>query len=141
MNQKARRRLSSLLRWTLLAASAACGETSGPSGPGQLQITLNSGNADDAAALLELSGNGLGDLEVSGGQAYSQRDGNTTRVVIILDDPGTIVFSIDVDDISQRPTVRILEVADGSNRVRDSVSGYQTTFQPLAAIAQPGRGE
>jgi hypothetical protein len=44
MNQNARRRFSSLLRWTLLAAAAACGETSGPSGPGQLQITLHSGN-------------------------------------------------------------------------------------------------
>lgn len=141
MNQNARRRFSSLLHWTMLAAAAACGEASGPSGPGQLQITLHSGNTDDAAALLELSGDGLGDLEVSAGQVFSQRQGNTTRVVIILDDPGTIVFSIDVEDTSQRPNVRILEVADGSNRVRDSVADYQATLQPLAAIAQSGGDE
>jgi hypothetical protein len=140
MNQRASWQFLSLLHCTLLTAVVGCGESSGPSGPGQLHISLESSHADDAAAVLELSGSGLGAVEVPGGEAFLQREDNVIRVVVILDDPGKIAFSIDVDDISQRPTVRILEVADGNNRLRDSVADYETTLQPLAAIAQSGRG-
>lgn len=130
-----------LLHCTLLTGVVGCGESSGPSGPGQLHITLESSNTDDAAAVLELSGSGLGNVEVLGGEAFLQQEGNTTRVVIVLDDAGKIDFSIDVDDMSQRPTVRILQVADGDNRLRGSVADYETAIQPLAALAESGRGQ
>ncbi len=141
MNHRLNRTLSPLVRCVLLVVAAGCGEPSAPGGPGQFHITVESGNADDAAAILELSGGGLGEITVVGGQSFSQRDGDNARVVIILDDPGTIDFSVDSDNLSQPPVVTIIEIADGNNRLRSSIAEYRTSVQPLAAVARSGSEE
>jgi hypothetical protein len=107
---------------------------SGPSGPGELHANiLNPSGAVDGAAVLELTGpTGQGSITTNNGDVFFQRDGNTTRVVLILDDPGLLTFQLKVDDVSDLPAVTIVQVADGNNELRTSVSEYEAEWVQLA---------
>ena len=118
----------------IIAAFAACDIFSpGPSGPGELQASLMSPNATEGAAVLEVTGGvGLGSVTTDHGQAFYQADGGTTRIVIILDDPGQITFQIRVRDVAELPSVTVVQVADGSNELRTSLAGYDVEWIQLA---------
>jgi len=106
---------------------------SGPSGPGELVANLLSPNANEGAAVLELSGGvGLGLVTTDNGQVFHQADGGTARVVIVLEDPGRITFNIRVQDVAELPTVTIVQVADGTNELRTSLAGYDVEWVQLA---------
>lgn len=107
---------------------------SGPSGPGELHANIISPTgAVDGAAVLELTGpTGLGSIRTGFGDVFFERDGNTTRVVIILDDPGLLTFHMRVEDVSELPEATVLQVADGNNELRASVSGYEIEWMQLA---------
>lgn len=107
---------------------------SGPSGPGELHANiLNQSGAVDGAAVLELTGpTGMGSITSGNGDVFFQRDGNTTRVVLILDDPGLLSFQMRVDDVSELPTVTVVQVADGNNELRTSISDYEAEWVQLA---------
>jgi len=118
----------------MIAAIAACDIFSpGPSGPGELHANLVSPNATEGAAVLEVTGGvGLGLVTTDHGQAFYQADGGTTRVVVILDDPGQITFQIRVQDVAELPSVMVVQVADGSNELRTSLTGYDVEWVQLA---------
>ena len=120
---------------TLLAAGvllAACDSSpAGPRGPGALQATLVSPNGIEGAAVLELTGPGLGQVTVEEGLVFSQANGDITRVVVVLDDAGPVQFKLRVEDVSALPAVTLIEVADGDNQLRNSLSGYRVEFVPI----------
>ncbi len=101
----------------------------GPSGSGVIQIRVISPHGPEGAAVLELTGGiGLGPVTTDVGDAYFRHDGATSRIVVLLDEPGEIAFQVRSTDIGKLPDTRIIEVADGDNRLRPSVTGYSIKF-------------
>jgi hypothetical protein len=107
---------------------------SGPSGPGELHANVvASGVANDGAAVLELTGvTGLGSINSDDGDVFYERDGNTTRVVVVLREPGLITFFMRVEDVSEIPSLTVVQVADGNNELRSSISDYDVEWVQLA---------
>ena len=111
----------------LVAAVAACGDSgpSGPSGPGTFRAEMISPHSADGAAVFELTGGvGLGDVTMSGGEVFYDRGPAGTQVIVLLDDPGQIRFQIRTENVGSLPSVTVVQVADGDNALRESLSGY-----------------
>ena len=111
----------------LVAAVAACGDSgpSGPSGPGAFRVDLTSPNGEEGAAVFELTGGvGLGDVTMSGGEVFYDGGPAGTQVIVLLDDPGQIRFQIRTENVGSLPSVTVVQVADGDNALRESLSGY-----------------
>ena len=99
-------------------------------GPGEMQALLVSPNGAEGAAVIELAGEGIGAVTAlrGSGRVFAERVGATVRVVVVLDQPGEIRFHVAVDDVSDPPTGAVLEIADGSNEIRQSLAGYSVEF-------------
>jgi hypothetical protein len=114
-------------------ALASCGlDLFGPGGPGVIRVTLASPYGPDGAAVLELTG-GVGPSIVASelGDTFYEHGGGTTRVVVILHEPGQIEFTVRVEDVGARPSVTLVQVADGANRLRTSLSDYEVDLEQL----------
>ncbi len=109
---------------TLALALVAC--SSDGTGPGEMRAVVVSPDGDLGAAVLELGG--VLDITPVGGRAFTERNGDVLRVVIVLDEPGQIEFRIKTADITGEPAATVVEVADGDNQVPESVSGYHVQF-------------
>ena len=106
---------------------------SGPSGPGELHANIVSANAFDGAAVIEITGGlGIGTITSDNGEVFYQNDGGTTRLVVILDDPGPITFQVRVEDVAELPAATVVQVADGNNELRTSVSDYEIEWMQVA---------
>ena len=104
-----------------------------PSGPGELHAYITSPNQAEGAAVLELtSGLSLGTITSNDGDVFYRHEGGTTRLVVILHDPGEITFHMRVDELSEIPSVTIVQVADGNNELRSSVSEYEVEWVQIA---------
>ena len=113
----------------VLLATGCEDSPTGLSGPGLLHVTLVSPNSDDGAVVLELSGGSTyRSFVMDFGEVFAEQDGNTTRVVAVKNDPGTIVFRMRAEDVGDLPTVTVVQVAAGNNDLRASVSGYSVEF-------------
>ncbi|NIR46287.1 MAG: hypothetical protein GWN99_17775, partial [Gemmatimonadetes bacterium] len=53
-----------------------------------------------------------------------------TRIVVLLDAPGTIRFTLGVEDVNRPPQLELVEVADPDNRLRGDLTGYGLEFVP-----------
>ena len=119
-----RRVLSPILTGVMLLA-AACGDAGPRSGPGILTATVRSPNGAEGAAVVEIFGLGIGDVEALEGRAFSQRRGDTVRVVVVRDDgAGDLRFTLAVADTTQLFTGTVLEVAGPDDALRGAVSAY-----------------
>ena len=98
------------------------------SGPGELHALVVSPNGPEGAAVLELRGAGLGTVSMSGGYAFGEPSAGSMRLVVVLNQPGDIAFTISVDDVGNVPTATIVEVSDGANQLRASSAGYTVEF-------------
>lgn len=127
----------------LVAGLGACDVLGpgGPEGPGAFSATLISPNGAEGSGVFELVGGiGLGTvLPVDGEVLYHHADGST-RIVVVLDEPGEIRFKVRTEDIGELPDVRVLEVADGADQLRPSLSGYSVRFRREKDPSGNGRG-
>ncbi|MFQ6047354.1 MAG: hypothetical protein ACE5PT_13530 [Gemmatimonadales bacterium] len=90
---------------------------------------LESPNAEEGAAVLELAAIGLGPVAVPGGEAYASETGNVTRVVIVLRFSGPIRFGVTLPDGVAAPQVRVIEVAAPNNEIRTSLERYRVSYR------------
>ncbi len=109
-----------------LALVACSSDGTAPNRPGEIRAVVVSPDGDLGAAVLELGG--VSDIIPVGGRAFTERNGDVLRVVIVLDEPGQIEFRIKTADITGEPAATVVEVADGDNQVPESVSGYHVQF-------------
>lgn len=101
----------------------------GPSGSGVIEVMLVSPYGAEGAAVLELTGGvALGVVASEYGDTFYEHHGDTTRAVMVLDEAGTIRFTVQTEDIGELPTVTVIQVAGGDNRLRADVSGYEVEF-------------
>jgi hypothetical protein len=112
----------------VLALSLGCVSVPGEPISRKLNATLVSPNGDEGAALIELTGSGLGELTVREGRAFTAGTEQSVRAVIVLDEPGKRRFQIEMDDPNAAISATVLEVADGDNEVRASLAGYDVEF-------------
>ena len=115
----------------LLVALGGCGRDAGPDlQPGVLTAALVSPNGPEGAALISLVGSGIGTVDAPAGRVFQFSQGDTTRVLLILDVPGDVIFRVSVPNLRDPPAATVTQVADGENRLRQDVSTYRVRFQP-----------
>ena len=116
----------------LLALCVGACDTLGPDepmGPGSLLATLVSPLGNEASAVFELTGGvGLVTVSAPGGEVFYEHFGGSTRIIVVLNDPGEVRFQVRTEDVGQPPEVSVIQVADGDNRLRTSLSGYTVRF-------------
>lgn len=125
-----RRRSRAPLATTCALLLAACADAGPEGGAGTLAALLVSPHGPEGAALLELVGPGLAQVTAADGRAFSHRNGDTLRVVIVREAPGEIRFLLAVADTTRPPAALLLEVADGGNALRPDLSGYRVEVRP-----------
>jgi hypothetical protein len=112
----------------LILFSCDEGPTGPPPGPGDLEVTLVSPNGPEGAAVFELADAQTVYVTSEGGQVAHWLTGTATRIVVLLDEPGAIRFTMHVDDRSAATGLEVVEVADGGNQLRDDLSSYALSF-------------
>lgn len=139
--KRSARSLALIGRVVLLAAVVGSCDASGPSGPrgpGSFNFDLQSPNGSEGSAVFELTGvTGLGSVSSDRGDVYYDHAGVVSRIVVVMDSPGQIRFAVGADNVRSVPEVRVLQVADGENRLRESLSGYDVTVEPVMAGGAP----
>lgn len=128
---------SLLLAAPMMLALAAC--DGGPETPptptgGDFDALLQGPTASESAAVLELTGGGIEDVQSTGPAivASSPVSGGR-RVVVVRTAPGAIGFRVRVSPGSAVPAARVVELADANDQLRASLAGYQVTFTRVAA--------
>ena len=97
----------------------------------------------EGSAVFELTGGA--DLSVTsstGGEVFYEHSAGSSRVVIVMDDPGQISFRVETGDVGVVPTVDVIQVADGQDQLRSSLSGYEVIVEgekSTSAAEQGGR--
>jgi hypothetical protein len=117
-----------------LLTAAACGDAPPEPEPvpGDLDVTLVSPNGSEGAAVLETEDEGVVEVSVEEGlQAFHWTEGGLTRIVLLLDGVGEIRFRMSVTDVYRPPRLELVEVADGVNRLRSSLAGYEIAVEPV----------
>lgn len=108
---------------------SACGD-GGPSGPGSLQATVESGSIPVGAVVLSVEGTGVTGFSPQGSsRVFSNRLGATAhRVVVVGGTPGSTPFLINVEDVGATfPAVTVLEAVSGDNQEITDVSGISVS--------------
>lgn len=130
---KRRRRIFATV--TLLAAlgvGAACSDYpggGGPTQPGTLTLRLTTPHDDDGAIVFELSGPPVDDATAAGAslRLFTRRVNDATirgAVLGTLANGAVVALQVpDVDAVAEY-TVRVLEVADRGDALRDDLTGY-----------------
>jgi hypothetical protein len=124
-HRKRTRRLRPLLLLSIVLGGA-CGDSGGPR-PNGVRGAVVSPNGNEGAAVLEFAGV-VDSVTVVGGVAYLRSAGGVTRAALILDQPGTIRFSLPGIAVGSAPAAVLVEVADGSNALRATVAGYRVEY-------------
>lgn len=120
------------VRFAIPAALLAAG-CFGPSEPQFVEYgaVLQSPNGAEGAAVIEVAGNGISDIASDADQFYSSIPGPRTRLVLILNDPGTIRFTVTAVGGEDPPTATVIGVSDGTNQRRTSLAGYAVEFHTV----------
>jgi hypothetical protein len=121
-----------IARRILLAAAlvlVACTDAGPAIGRAALTATLDSPNGDEGAAVIELFGEGVLGVRGTGAtEVYSDRVGETTRVVLIHPTGGTLSFEVELLNRRRRPVAVVREVAGPDDELRSDLSGYHVGF-------------
>ena len=109
-------------------AFAACDSTP-PNESGTLTAVLVSPNGAEGAAILDV----VGDFEsiTAGNEVslFTTPSANGMRAIVVRPAAGELSVRIAVDDVSRPPAVSIVEVSDGDDKLRTSLSGYRVEFR------------
>ncbi|HEX9730245.1 MAG TPA: hypothetical protein VGA37_17255 [Gemmatimonadales bacterium] len=105
-------------------ATVAC-EVTDPTLPSSVEFHVVSPHGAEGAALIELVGESGTVAPRDDGHLLTARRGDTVWVFVALQVPGEIRFAFEVAARRQPPSARVVEVADGENRMRPDVDAYQ----------------
>jgi hypothetical protein len=117
------------LSLAVVAALTACGTEPVYTA---FEVSLISPHSLEGAAVIELDGEFANATTGGDGQVYTHADNGITRVVIVLEDPGVIEFTLQTDAAREVPTARVIEVADASNELRSSLGEYRVEFRGVS---------
>ncbi len=124
-----------------LSAVGACADDLGPSeprGPGAFVVDVVSPNGAEGSAVFEITGGSeLSTVTSSVGEVFYRHDVGSVNVVVILDSPGQLSFSVQTQDLREVPSVTLVQVADGEDQLRSSVAGYDVVVVPVESGGTP----
>jgi hypothetical protein len=133
------RRILAMAAGLALAATLACGgdgnAPTGPQGPtaGTLTVSLTTPNNDDGAILLTVSGPDMTQLASADASLYFRhaQAGTTITAVLVGDVAGGDLVTFHVPDVDAAGSysATIQQVADRSNALRGSLTGYSLTVE------------
>ena len=110
-------------------------------GPGSLTVSLLSPNGAEGSAVFELVGGmGLSTVSPVGGEVLYQHFGGSSRIVVVMDEPGEVKFVVRTEDVQELPEVNVIQVASGENELRGSLAGYSVEFSAENDSSRKGRG-
>jgi len=91
--------------------------------------------------VFELTGGvGLGTVSLVGGEVFYQHFGGSTRIVVVMDEPGEVRFQVRTENVGHLPDVTVIQVAGAENELRTSLSGYSVQFTREEDSSKKGRG-
>jgi hypothetical protein len=94
-----------------------------------MTATLRSPNGAEGAAVVELSGPGIGAVTGVDGTVFAEAVGGVTRVVVLRATPGEVAFRVTMAEGAEQPGATVVEVAGGDDALRPSLSGYRVEFR------------
>ena len=106
---------------------AACDDPA-PGDDGDIEVILQSPN-DDGAALFRLVGRTGSVVGSAGDFLLTHASGDTLWVFVAREQVGTIRFTVEVAGAADLPATEVIQVADGSNRLRKNLAEYGVTFR------------
>lgn len=106
----------------------ACGDAGPRSSPGSVEVRVASPNGAEGSAVVAVFGEGIRGVSTAGGRVFSERAGDTVRVVVVADVPGDLRFALSMADTTTVLQGVVLQVADGEDRLRSTVGGYTLEF-------------
>lgn len=126
-----RRGLLALIVAVTLAAAACDDAPPEPEPvPGDVVVTLISPNGGEGAAVLATGDAGISDVTAETPmRVFHWREGGASRIVALRDEAGVISFTMSLEDLNRPPQLEVIEVADGANRLRASVAGYEVDVE------------
>jgi hypothetical protein len=83
---------------------------------------------------------GLSTVSPIGGEVIYQHFGGSSRIVVVMDDPGEVRFKVRTADVQELPEVNLIQVASGENELRGSLAGYSVEFSAEKDSSPKGRG-
>jgi hypothetical protein len=90
---------------------------------------LVSPNGPEGAVILDVTGAVESFTATKDVSVYTTPSNAGTRVVLVRLTPGELSVNMKISNTLEPPPVQVVEVADGDNNIRASLSGYQVTFQ------------
>ena len=94
--------------------------------PGDVTVTLVSPNGSEGAAVLATADAGIvGVTAEEPVRVFHWREGGVSRIVALRDEAGEIRFTMSLEDVARPPRLEVVEVADGTNRLRSTLTGYE----------------
>ena len=132
MTDAVRHRCSDRLRrcsWPLILAlmTGGCGsETTEPTLPEGFVEGILEAPGPVTAAVLQLQG--VTDVSLENGLAFSRFEGGVLRVVLLLDQTGELRFLAHLQEGGSDAVGVVVEVADGSGQVPADPAGYSVRF-------------
>lgn len=129
------------LAMALLAGGCDLLGPEGVDGPGSISVELLSPNGVEGAAVFEVTGGtGFGAVTAPEGKSFFDHGPESSRVVVVLDQPGEVRFEISTDNVAKVPTVEVVQVADGQNALRGSLDGYEVRTRKIKVGSQAWTG-
>lgn len=108
----------------LMLALFACSDEGPPSAePGVVTVTLTSPAGPEGAALFSVAGE-VGEVTMTGGQAFARAEGALTRVAMVAHEPGTLSVRMEVANIHAPPALTLVQVAGPDDQLRAGLAGY-----------------
>ena len=75
-----------------------------------------------------------------GGQVFYEHTLNSSRIVVVMDDPGEVRFQVRTENVGHLPDVTVIQVGSGENELRSSLSGYRVLLTREKDPSKQGRG-
>lgn len=105
--------------------------------PGDLVVRLISPNGAEGGAVLATGEAGIVRVTAETPvQVYHWRESGEDRIVALRDESGEIRFRMSVADLNRPPRLDLVEVADGANRLRASLAGYEIDAAPIGGVGR-----
>jgi hypothetical protein len=119
----------SLLAMAIVALLFPACDSSSPTTAGTLTAVLVSPNGEEGAAVLDVSGTVESISAANGVSLHTTPVATGTRVIVVRLTPGELSLKVTVPDVSRPPGVTVVEVADGDDKLRQSLAGYRVEFR------------
>jgi hypothetical protein len=113
----------------MVGALVACSDQAPVSAPGTLTATLVSPNGAEGAAVIGLTGEGIGAAAGLGDVTLFRADDvDRTTLVLVSPGGGVLSFSVALADTTRRPAVALAQVAAPDDELRASLTGYRVDW-------------